>query len=73
MENGSRVTIGEVDHHSRLYTFSHFVPKYHYFTLITHANEESREKSDCKFKEGPLHALQEELVAPFSPPPKEYL
>jgi hypothetical protein len=65
--------VGEVDHHSRLYTFSHFVPKYDYVTLITHENEESREKSDDKFEEGPLHALQEEPVAPFLPLPKEDL
>jgi hypothetical protein len=57
MVDGSRVLVGEVDHHSRLYTFSHFVPKYNYVTLITHENEQSRENPDDKFEEGPLHAL----------------
>jgi hypothetical protein len=57
MAYGSKVVVCEVDHHSRLYIFSHFVLKYYYVTLITHANEESREKSYDKFKEGPLHAL----------------
>jgi hypothetical protein len=57
MEDGSNITIGEVDHHSKLYTFSHFVTKFYYVTLIKHENEESREKIDDKFKERPLHSL----------------
>jgi hypothetical protein len=39
MADGSRVAVGEVDHHSRLYTFSHFIPKYDYISLLTHENE----------------------------------
>jgi len=39
MADGSRVSVGDVHHHSKLYTFSHFVPKYDYVTIITHENE----------------------------------
>jgi hypothetical protein len=42
MLDGSKVVVGEVDHHSRLYTFSHFVPKSDFVMLLTHVNEESR-------------------------------
>jgi hypothetical protein len=37
MADGSKVAVGEVDHHSKLYTFSYFIPKSDYVTLITHA------------------------------------
>jgi hypothetical protein len=40
--DGSKIIVGEVNHHSRLYTFSQFTQKYDYVSLITHANEESR-------------------------------
>ena len=40
--DGSKIVIGEVNHHSKFYTFSHFSHKYDYVSLITHANEESR-------------------------------
>jgi hypothetical protein len=39
---GSKFFVGEVNHRSRLYTFSHFSHKYDYVTLLTHDNEESR-------------------------------
>jgi hypothetical protein len=42
LSDGSKIVVGEVNHHSRLYTFSHFTHKYDYVSLLTHANEESR-------------------------------
>jgi hypothetical protein len=32
--NGSKIFIGEVNHHSRLYTFSHFTHKSNYASLL---------------------------------------
>ena len=37
MIDGSKVVVGEVDHHSSLYSFSHFVPKSDYDILLTPA------------------------------------
>jgi hypothetical protein len=42
IKDGSTIVVGEVDHHARLYFFSHFVPKTDFALLLTHANEESR-------------------------------
>ena len=39
--DGSKIAIGEVNHHSRLYTFSHFTHKSNYVYIIKHANEET--------------------------------
>jgi hypothetical protein len=41
LDGSTIIVVGEVDHHSKLYTFSHFVPKYDYVMLLTHVNEES--------------------------------
>jgi hypothetical protein len=38
----SKIVVGKVNHHSRLYTLSDFTHKYDYVYLITHGNEESR-------------------------------
>jgi hypothetical protein len=42
LSHGSKIVVGEVNHHSRLYTFSHFTHKSDYIYLLTHANEESK-------------------------------
>ena len=42
MSGGSRVSFEEVNQHSKLYSFSHCVPKSYYIMLLTHANEESK-------------------------------
>ena len=42
LSDGSKIVVGEVNYHSRLYTFSHFTHKYDYVYLTTRANEESR-------------------------------
>jgi hypothetical protein len=41
MQTISRVSIGEVNHQSRLYTFSEFIEP-HFALLLTHADESSR-------------------------------
>jgi hypothetical protein len=41
MQTNSRVVVGEVNHQSRLYTFSEFTEPY-YALLLTHADESSR-------------------------------
>jgi hypothetical protein len=41
LSDGSKIVVGEVNHHSGLYTFSHFTHKSDYVSLLTHANEES--------------------------------
>jgi hypothetical protein len=38
--DGSKIVICEVNHYSRLYTFSHFTHKSNYVYIIKHANEE---------------------------------
>jgi hypothetical protein len=40
--DGSKIVVGEVNHHSRLYAFSHFTHKSDYVSILTHANEESK-------------------------------
>jgi hypothetical protein len=40
--DGSKIIVGEVNHHSRLYTFSHFTHKSDYVYLLTRDNEECR-------------------------------
>jgi hypothetical protein len=42
LSDGSKIVVGEVNHHSRFYTLSHFTHKSDYVSLLTHANEESR-------------------------------
>jgi len=42
MEDNSQVVVGEVNHHSRLYTFSKFVAKSDSTVLLTHANVDSK-------------------------------
>lgn len=39
MHNGSTIAMGKVDHQSRLYHFSHFVPDSPSTVLLTHADE----------------------------------
>lgn len=41
MTDGFRVAIVELNHYSKLYNFSHFIPKSD-FSLLTHLNEERR-------------------------------
>jgi hypothetical protein len=41
MKTNSRVSIGEVNHQSRLYTFSEFIEP-DYALLLSHVNESSR-------------------------------
>jgi hypothetical protein len=67
LSDGSKIVVGEVNHHSRLYTFSHFTHKYDYISLLTHANEDSIHRS-VKFEEGPSQVLSEQSTPP-SPPP----
>jgi hypothetical protein len=40
--DGSKVAVGVADHQSRLYVFSHFIPKYPSVVLLTHVNEVNR-------------------------------
>jgi hypothetical protein len=42
LSDGSKIVVGEVNHHFKLYTFSHFTNKYDYVSLLTHDNEDSR-------------------------------
>ena len=42
LSDGSKIVVGEVNHHFKLYTFSHFTDKYDYVSLLTHDNEDSR-------------------------------
>ena len=65
IKDGSTVAIGEVDHHARLYSFSHFVPKIDSSLLLTHANEESRLWNEKRGS--PLHALEEQPTPASSP------
>jgi len=39
ISNRSKVAVGVVDHPSRLYDFSHFIPKYPSYVLLLHVNE----------------------------------
>ena len=57
IKDGSTIDVGEVDHHSRLYSFSHFVARPDSSLLLMHANEESRIWN--KKRGSPLHALEE--------------
>jgi hypothetical protein len=41
MEN-SKIVVGEVNHQSRLYTFSKFIAKFDYALLLTHTNDDIR-------------------------------
>ena len=41
MEDNSMVVVDEIDHQTRLYTFSKFVAKFDSTLLLTHANDES--------------------------------
>jgi hypothetical protein len=40
MEDNSKIVVGEVDHKSRLYTFSKFIAKSDSTLLLTHANDD---------------------------------
>jgi hypothetical protein len=42
MEDNSQIVVGEVNHQSRLYTFSKFVSKSDSTFLLIHANDDSR-------------------------------
>jgi hypothetical protein len=39
---GSKIFFGEVNHLSRLYTFSHFTHKYDYVSILKNTNENSK-------------------------------
>jgi hypothetical protein len=41
MEDNSKIVVGEIDHKSRLYTFSEFVAKLDSTSLLTHFNDDS--------------------------------
>jgi hypothetical protein len=41
LSDGSKIVVGEVNYHSRLYTFSHFTHNFYYISLLTHSNEYS--------------------------------
>lgn len=58
MADDSIVAFGELDHNSKLYIFSHFIPKSNYISLLNHAHEGKKiKKSNEKVEEGPLHVF----------------
>lgn len=42
IENDALVEVGQANHNSRFYSFSHFVPQSPYMALLTHSNSENK-------------------------------
>jgi hypothetical protein len=78
LSNGLKIIVGEVNHHSRLYTFSKFTHKYDYISILTYDNEYYIFlfntlyilfiQRSVNFDEGPSQVLPKKSTPP-SPPP----